>query len=526
MKHSYRPQRTRSYPRHIHRNSPQKKGGKGRIRLFLLAIVLVVGGKLFWDKYENREMVEEVEEIVVSTSGDTTKVVEKKPVKKTVFKPKQLEFSDVKKMLTEEYPTLKASVDTVTWKRRKYIRYLSLDTSLQRSGEIYMKRYHPKYGAVVVLQPRTGRVLSLISYNNPEEPKVSDNLYANAEFPAASIFKTVTAAAVIEKQGMDKGTLLKTNGKNHTLYKAQLKKELEPFRQVTLGQAYAGSYNPVFGRLGIYYAGMTTLGGYAQKFGFNDPVPFELPVQISQYGTPEDTFSLAEVASGFNQKTTLSPILGALISGAVSNKGRMIRPTLVDSIVDLKTGTNVFTRNAKAWRIVMGENGADELRSLMNDVTQYGTARKSFKTIKNSSSLKAFEHGGKTGSVDRDGVGRVEWFVGFLKDTSKIDEDLACGVFTVHGQYWTVHSSYIGAEMMRKGIASIQKQKKEEEERLELIRIAKEKAVADSLNAYQDSVKAVEDSLKIVADSAKAVADSVAQAKVKSDSVSTGSLES
>ncbi len=170
----------------------------------------------------------------------------------------------------------------------------------------------------------------------------------------------------------------------------------------------------------------------------------------------------------------------------------------------------------------MGESGASELKSMMKDVTSYGTARKSFENVKNSSSLKSFEHGGKTGSVDRDDIdGRVEWFVGFLKDSSKIDEDIACAVFTVHGAQWTVHSSYIAAEMMRKSIGYTQKRKKEEEKRLEEIRIARDKFLKDSTQSYLDSVKLVQDSIKVVQDSISAVQDSLKVVEKQNNSENT-----
>jgi len=508
VNHNYRPQRKSHHGGSVHSQHHKKKKPiipeKGRIRLLIVGILVFFGVRAVLQYIENnpRPVKEVVEETIVQEDG--TVLIVETPVEE---RPDDLDYQQVKESITEDTPTLLASVDTVTYQDRKIIRYLSLDTVLQNMGNRYMRRYHPKYGAVVILQPRTGRVLSLISYNNPEDTHVADDLYANAEFPSASIFKTVAAAAAIEHSGFVTGTMLEYNGRNHTLYKAQLQKELNPSRKITLGEAYSRSINPVFGRLGMYNIGFNTMNSYAQKFGFNSPVPFELPVQISQYVEPDptDSFALAEISSGFNQETTLSPILGALIAGAVSNDGKMIRPTLVDSVVDLRSGVKVYARSPQAWRIVMGKSGANELRSIMQGVTQYGTARNSFKTVRDTRVVNGFIHGGKTGNVTRDDYGRTEWFVGFLKDTTSIDEDLACGVFTVHGAYWTVHSSFIGAEMLLKGIRSIQAQKAE----IERLRLEREQFVADSTQAVADSIQFVADSTQAVADSIQFVEDSI-----------------
>jgi hypothetical protein len=62
---------------------------------------------------------------------------------------------------------------------------------------------------------------------------------------------------------------------------------------------------------------------------------------------------------------------------------------------------------------------------------------------------RELELGGKTGNVDRDGIGRVDWFIGYARDTRGGRAPVAAGVLTVHGQLWMVHSGYIAAEMFR-----------------------------------------------------------------------------
>jgi peptidoglycan glycosyltransferase len=468
-----------------YRRKKKNSGGfsipeKGRGRIVVFAILAFVAFKVVASRgndsskeiWVDTASSSDTTEAVIKNKNkdtDTTKMIKKTDkIKNALFnlKPKMLEWTDIKESVGKKTPTLKASIDTVLWKRKKVIRYFSIDTNMQKSGDKYMRRYHPKYGAVAIIQPRTGRVLSLISYNNPEEQSLGDALYGSSFFPAASVIKTVTAAAVIDKNGLNSKSLLKMNGKNHTLYTAQLEKELKTYRELTLGEAYAYSINPIFGRLGIYYSGANSLYGYAEKFGFNEPVPFELPMEISQFKMPVEEFELAETASGFNQNTTITPILGALMAGAVSNDGKMIRPTLVDSVVDLESGTNIYTRKPSLWRITTNVASANELEKLMNGVARYGTARTPFKNIKTSSRFRDFSFGGKTGSVDKDGYGRADWFIGFLKDPKNANQHLSVGVFTVHGANWTVHSSTIGAEMMRKQVRSVQIAEKEKEKAL------------------------------------------------------------
>jgi hypothetical protein len=108
------------------------------------------------------------------------------------------------------------------------------------------------------------------------------------------------------------------------------------------------------------------------------------------------------------------------------------------------------------------------MRELMNCVVRFGTARKSFVYVKRSGRFDDIEYGGKTGNVDMDGVGRVDWFVGYAAHKKDSTQQIAVGVATVHGPNWTVHSSYLGAEAIRAYIRAVQ--------------IAGENAATDSSN--------------------------------------------
>ena len=93
----------------------------------------------------------------------------------------------------------------------------------------------------------------------------------------------------------------------------------------TFRKAFAASNNSVFGKIGIYDLGQQTLNRYAERFRFNSQIPFDLPVEISAITVPEDDFGLAEIASGFNKTTLLSPLHAALLSSVAVNTGRMPR---------------------------------------------------------------------------------------------------------------------------------------------------------------------------------------------------------
>jgi cell division protein FtsI/penicillin-binding protein 2 len=117
--------------------------------------------------------------------------------------------------------------------------------------------------------------------------------------------------------------------------------------------------------------------------------------------------------------------------------------------------TCIYKAAKETWRTPIKESTSKELKKMMSRVSRYGTARKSFRYIHQSRRFSEIEYGGKTGSVDKDGIGRVDWFIGFARNPLEKEQQIAVSVVTVHGSNWTVHSAYIAAEIMRIYIRSL-----------------------------------------------------------------------
>lgn len=435
---------------------------KGRIRILLLLLLaaiiswLTISGlfssekKVTPDKSKKVAIKKEKKSKVKNDSKKTPMTASLPVLKKNT----ELSFTDVSTLMSQHQGPFTASCDTITNNKKDLILYYSLDSTLQKLGNSLMKQYKPLYGAIVALHPATGRVLSLISWTHDSMPSLGNNLYCRSLFPAASIFKTVTAAAAIEQASFTSETTIPHAGRNHTLYKYQLERELAVFKDVSLEFAYANSMNPVFARIGLYSLPRNGIYEIGKRFGFNTEIPFELPVEVSFMPQTDSTLTIAELASGFNQKTTLSPMLGALMAAAIAQHGQIPVPHVIDSISN--GDSTIYRASPKPLQAAIAPSTAKELTNLMKCVARYGTARKSFRYMKSSSRFDDIDYGGKTGSVDKDSVGRVDWFIGFAKHPDDKRQRIAIGVITVHGAFWTVHSSYIAAEYFRKYLRSVQ----------------------------------------------------------------------
>jgi cell division protein FtsI/penicillin-binding protein 2 len=307
----------------------------------------------------------------------------------------------------------------------------SLDLSLQASLLKKVRNSKTELMGMVVLDPEDGRVLAMVGVDDDQS---SPNPCLDNQFPAASIFKIVTAATAIEQCNYTPDTELTYNGGKYTLYKSQLKDTVNRYTNtISFRDSFAQSVNPVFGKIGAT-VGRPALEAYGEAFGFNREIDFEVAIPSSLLEMTDETYHLAEIGCGFNRTTTLTPLHGALIAAAVANGGQYPDPTLVEQIVD-ESGREIYRSTpAGAGKAVSSETSSI-LESMMTRTVSTGTCRKTFRNAKNDRVLSRLVIGGKTGSINnRQHTRRMDWFVGFAREKNGT-EKIAVAVVVGHGEY-------------------------------------------------------------------------------------------
>ena len=313
---------------------------------------------------------------------------------------------------------------------------LNLDTSIDPSLQDYMlgklDRKNSRHIALVALEPAGGEIIMMAGFDktNPDS-----NTCLDSSYPAASIFKIVTAAAAVEEQDLESNSKLRYNGSQHTLYKTQLKDRKNRYTNYTTFQeAFAKSINPVFGKLGALRLETDQLSAYAKAFGFNSKFDFELPLPASRFSITDTPYHRAEIASGFNRQTTLSAIHAALLSAVILNQGQLVEPTIVHRITD-ETGQLLYENQPGPMRQIITPKTARVVYDLMEATIRYGTAKKAFKGFQSDPVLSKCNLGGKTGSIfNKKHDLRYDWFVGFA-DLKNGDKKMAIAVVVAHEEY-------------------------------------------------------------------------------------------
>jgi penicillin-binding protein A len=310
----------------------------------------------------------------------------------------------------------------------------TLDPLLQQALIPRLDLKNSRYSGIVAMDPADGRILAMAGY---DKSNPSGNPCLDSRFPAASVFKIITAAAAVETCDLEPESILKYEGGQHTLYKSQIASRTSKHAtSITLKDSFAKSVNPVFGRLGAHALGKDVIEQYAEAFGFNREINFELPFRPSRIEFSEKAYGLAEVASGFNRTTRITPLHGAMLAAAIVNQGLLIEPTVVDWILN-DAGRAVYQSRAEICTPAIDRQTAGVIRELMRATVQSGTARKEFQKHSDDKLFSRLEIGGKTGSMG-DGTPNMlyDWFVGYARER----QGSGCLVFSVV----VAHENYIG----------------------------------------------------------------------------------
>lgn len=331
-----------------------------------------------------------------------------------------------------------------------YGRSLSLETTLDQALQSYMlkviQRSRSPLIGFVAMDPATGRILSVIDSKKVNRAK---SICLSSQFPAASIFKIVSAAAAIDRCNISGDTSLTYNGWAHTLYKNQLTDRINRYTNSTsLKSSFAKSINPVFGKLGIFRLKKDLIEEYANRFGFNQKIEFELPVELSRISVGEDPYHWAEVCCGFNRETLISPIHGAMMAAAIVNGGKLVEPTIIGYITD-EENNPVYVGSTNIIRRVISRKASREMKELMAATISSGTCSSTFRGYRRDSILSKLSIGGKTGSINnKSDELHYDWFVGYCAEKAGTKK-LALSVLVVHDKLLREKSHEFARRAMR-----------------------------------------------------------------------------
>lgn len=295
--------------------------------------------------------------------------------------------------------------------------FFTIDPDVQERLDTMLNASLTPHGSVVLIDPPTGRVIA--KAHNSRRGSEYQNLARVASPPSASVFKVVTAAALMEAAAQDPHEEVCYHGGVRSLTERNITGDARFDNNCNdLEGALARSLNSLIAKQAYHNLSREDLLDWAERFGYNQQIPFELPVEISRATFNDDPFERARAAAGF-WHTHLSPLHGALIGAALANDGVMMQPTIIDRY-EAPDGRVIFEFEPRVFREVMPAETAQKLGEMMVTTARSGSARRHFgqrRAFPNS-----VEVSGKTGTLsNQNPFLRFTWFVGFAQHKAWAD---------------------------------------------------------------------------------------------------------
>lgn len=408
----------------------RKKNSKFALILTISCLGIFVGGtalNLIQGKFQEKLNAAEVSE---ATQG--------------VILPDELKFSLER--------TFK---DAVEWpstlelnKKKAKIEY-AFNSQLDAHIRKLLRQYRSDYSTVTVIDNETGEVLAAVGHEGRSN-KFDNRLVLSSTHPSASLIKIITAADLIQNAKIKKETTFEFRGRSTTLFKYQIddSKSNRWDKSQTFETAFAKSNNVIFGKAAIHNSNSDKLVKMAENFGYNQSLILELPYLKSYIGKASDDYRLAELASGFNDETVISPIHGAVLASIIANDGVLKSPRLISKIVDTQSGESLWTNSLNERRVLTPEAAA-EMRDMMASTIDGGTARKSFGRM-NTGYKNALMIGGKTGSITGGKpFGKRDWFAAYAipRDPER-GKGISISVMNVNVKKWHVKSTMLAKNVI------------------------------------------------------------------------------
>ena len=296
-----------------------------------------------------------------------------------------------------------------------------------------------KCGAVVALEPRTGKVLAMATSPTYNPNLVEKNFRAinrirsSACQPAApllnrataglftpgSTFKMITAAAALNTGRFTPDSPFYDPGYceeyGQRVRNAGNPEAPETFGSVNLTTGFEHSINSVFCNIGKTLGARTVLE-YAKRFGFYDRVPLELPEDERApsglyfhhrlFDTKKPEFQVDPGRLAFGQERMIvTPLQMAWVAATIANRGLQIKPHLVDRVVAPSGKVIARVKPRKGGRPIKAST-ADALRHMMELAVSGGTGT--------AAQIPGITVAGKTGTAET-GVGNINttWFAAF-----------------------------------------------------------------------------------------------------------------
>ena len=299
---------------------------------------------------------------------------------------------------------------------------LTLDKTIQFITEKELAKAvngsNAKGGMALVMESDTGKVLAMANYPtfNPNSySRYSLNELRNRvvadSFEPGSTFKVFTIAAALDAGVIKANDVYNCENGNYRIINRVIHDD-HPHSSLSISEIIKYSSNIGSAKIG-FKMGEERMSAYLRNFGFGGRTGIDLPGEASGY-LKRNWYKIDLATISFGQGVSLSTVQLASALSAVANGGTLMKPYLVERILD-DSGREVQRFEPQVVRRVVSPETASKMTKMMETVTgEGGTGTKA--------AVDGYRVAGKTGTAQKvdpvtrtySPTKRIGSFVGFV----------------------------------------------------------------------------------------------------------------
>jgi len=275
----------------------------------------------------------------------------------------------------------------------------TIDFHIQNKAEDLLEKkvqeLKAESGSIIVMEPKTGKVLTMANYPNFDPNRYSSysfNSFLNSAiqltYEPGSVFKIITVAAGLDSQRITPQTKFYDNGEVVVSGKTIKNWDFKAHGECNVFDIIAYSLNT-----GAVYLekliGHDIFHQYVLNFGFNQKTGIDLPNEaVGNINNLKSFNDIYFATASFGQGISVTPIAMINAFSTIANNGLMMTPYVVETIVDPE-GNKEKTFEPKPKKQVISKGTADQLRIIMvNSVEKNKVAE-----------IQGYQIAGKTGTA-------------------------------------------------------------------------------------------------------------------------------
>lgn len=249
--------------------------------------------------------------------------------------------------------------------------YLTIDDNIQMFLEnalnTLVDEYSPEWGILTVMDASSGAIVgsatfptfdpkskNIINYNNP---------LTSYTFEPGSTMKIYSFMAAMENN-VYKGTDTYKSGTIDIKGTTVKDHNTKGWGVITYDQGFTYSSNVAATNLALKL-GRKNLEDYYKKLGFGKKTGLELSGELD--GKINLKYDIELANASFGQGISVTPIQMLQTMTPITNNGVLLKPYIIDKIIDPNTGKEIFTGKRQELGVVASQDTIDQIKNLMDE---------------------------------------------------------------------------------------------------------------------------------------------------------------